>query len=701
MQSMWMWCWSLEMGFICLQSIGITSNHYQFHFHCLSGLNEIQQAIFCSNVFFVFLALCQKKLNEAMIFIFFIYALISPLKCAGIIFDGNCSSLSASMPFALRGMAVGSFNNSIFVIGGEYDVYQGRSRRLIEYHTTENHFTEYGSNYLNQYVFGTGAFYTQKQNRVYMISINGQRLSMMDLATPAKLLETNWNDVTIPHAVGEHGCLASNDEYMFIVGGFISFSLNHLQILSLSTWQWLSNPPSLNLARRGISCPIHEPSGFMYAIGGYSYQLEASFEKISIENILSKDWTTASNSLIHGADSQKSIVYHDYILVIGGWRAFNPHLANYQFQIIDTKTDTISLSDSLILNASGGALGVIMVENTIYRFGGMLGSLSSTDHSESCKLFSPSKTPTQPPTGLDCNWQCYLDNYVDLRDAFGSDLNRAQNHYITLGYSENRNCKCIPTEPPTDQPTHDPSKYPSNVPSTAPTRRPSVPPSEAPTSHPSQSPTSNPTDVPTIKPSISHPTSSPPTVSPTHVYPTLIISPTERTTKVTQYRTVITTETQDDSNLLGKVTIWSWMLWVLVSLSLMILIAIIALVCWWCKDSKRANADVVKIEINGGKKQQNTHVLSAVKSVMNTQKEPKQHIVRKVSLSNGINEAQSTGRKGVVNTKIVHGDENDVDYIEGTNDDEDILLGITVGGNDAEDVETDEDVLHAVNQTRL
>lgn len=40
-----------------------------------------------------------------------------------------------------------------------------------------------------------------------------------------------------------------------------------------------------------------------------------------------------------------------------------------------------------------------------------------------------------------CNWECYLERYGDLRDAFGNDLDQARNHYETHRH-ENRDCTC-------------------------------------------------------------------------------------------------------------------------------------------------------------------------------------------------------------------------------------------------------------------
>jgi len=41
-----------------------------------------------------------------------------------------------------------------------------------------------------------------------------------------------------------------------------------------------------------------------------------------------------------------------------------------------------------------------------------------------------------------CNFKCYLDNYPDLKRAFGNNTDRAMRHYINNGIREGRNCNC-------------------------------------------------------------------------------------------------------------------------------------------------------------------------------------------------------------------------------------------------------------------
>jgi len=43
----------------------------------------------------------------------------------------------------------------------------------------------------------------------------------------------------------------------------------------------------------------------------------------------------------------------------------------------------------------------------------------------------------------ECDWDCYLNDYSDLKDVFGSDHAKAEEHYRHWGFREGRTCTCI------------------------------------------------------------------------------------------------------------------------------------------------------------------------------------------------------------------------------------------------------------------
>jgi len=63
---------------------------------------------------------------------------------------------------------------------------------------------------------------------------------------------------------------------------------------------------------------------------------------------------------------------------------------------------------------------------------------------------APSVAAAQCETGGAYSWQCYLDNYPDLKRAFGTDLKHAKDHFMSIGFTkEDRTCACPrPPSPP-------------------------------------------------------------------------------------------------------------------------------------------------------------------------------------------------------------------------------------------------------------
>eukprot|EP01083_Nonionella_stella_P143158 444256_1 len=367
-----------------------------------------------------------------------------------------------SFPRVFSAAAIGFWNNSIFILGGyaAADAQSTGLKQFVEYNLVNSSIMDHGANYFSESIYGFGQFYHQQHHYLYMISPSSQTLCMFDLSTTAKELQYNWNSVTIPHNINSRGCLAGNDEYLFIVGGDDTFL--RMQILQLSPLEWLSNPPSLNTARRNAACIIHESSGFLYAIGGWpSWQ---SFEKVSITNILSNSWQITPD-LLHPADGARALLYDsDYILIIGGWRAYEPHIGNEYVQIIDTKTDIVSLSSSTV-NFPVQAATVIIAENTIYKFGGSTEAWQHTDQWETYHISTDSQTPSPS--------KYPITRLPSLSPSSQSPTNLPSPIAATTIYPTSAPSSA-PIQPssspvfPTFKPSQSPSKFPAYSPSFSP-----------------------------------------------------------------------------------------------------------------------------------------------------------------------------------------------------------------------------------------
>eukprot|EP01083_Nonionella_stella_P149323 474048_1 len=368
------------------------------------------------------------------------------VKCTGFLSVGDWNLETPLLPDVACMMAVGYWDNSIFILGGS----SPHQYNFVEYDISKDTMSRRSS--LSLSVHGYGQFYTQIHNELFMIHKDGDSLLVMDLSSSQKTLQTNWNSVVILTTVSNYGCLASTDEHLFVAAGWDNPNyLNELQILTIATLSWQSNVPPMDIPRRGCACTVHETSAFLFVIGGYngaSKELK-SIEKISINNIANihnEEWKSVKN-LTYGVDMPRSIAYSEYVLVVGGRRANNVFAA--ELHIIDTTTDSVSVSDST-MHYGASNFGVILVDNVIYKFGGI-----------------NTLTPSPITDGWLNQWEtCQLTSSIPSND---------------------------PSIAPSNNPTDDPTDDPTNAPTVNPTDDPSI----APSNNPTNDPTNNPTNTPT------------------------------------------------------------------------------------------------------------------------------------------------------------------------------------------------------------
>eukprot|EP01084_Bolivina_argentea_P035869 66414_1 len=161
----------------------------------------------------------------------------------------------AGLPRADTDMAIGVYNTTIFLIGG------GSSpRQLIEHNVNTQTYQDHGLDALAANVGGEGQFWTSNDHIIYIIDQNtGNSFNTFDMSL--NLFTTDWKGITFPVAVDE-ACLASTETFLYVLGG----TLDVLQILSLSTYTWLSNPPSMIDTREKHACIVH--NGFLWTFGG-------------------------------------------------------------------------------------------------------------------------------------------------------------------------------------------------------------------------------------------------------------------------------------------------------------------------------------------------------------------------------------------------------------------------------------------------
>eukprot|EP01084_Bolivina_argentea_P204029 348386_1 len=353
-------------------------------------------------------------------------------------------------------MAAGYYNKSIYLLGGL------TSYQMIEYDVQQNIFVDNGVSALNDKTYGSGQYYNQIGNLLYIIdSTNTENINktLTVFNLESKTFDhPYWNGIDSQIAAAYDGCIASSNDRIFIFGGKDNNNafLGIVQILYLSTNAWSSYTLTMNQERNEFSCIVHQPTDTLYAIGGNECNncYLSSIEKIKIINIENEAWQYNINSLSSPAKGTRSVIYGNSIFVVGGYYWSTQDRDNYlnTVNIIDAISGTVSLGDSLAFGAQG--IAAIIVNNILYAFAGY-----------------------------------NADNIIN--ENSGNALNKWQ--YYTL--------------PPTNEPTVSPTGITAIPVTTAPTSIPTTTPT---TQQPTFLPTTQPTSFPTTtSPTISEPTQTP------------------------------------------------------------------------------------------------------------------------------------------------------------------------------------------------
>eukprot|EP01083_Nonionella_stella_P002607 7479_1 len=397
-----------------------------------------------------------------------------------------------SLPRASDAMAVGSYNGTIFLIGGYNE--KGNNKQLVEVDIDTQNVTDLGKTFLPLETSCEGQSWTQHAHLVYTIDGTGSFFNTFNLITKSYTTTA----LTFPINVGGGGsaCLASSDTFLYVVGGAYQLDpINTVQILSLSTNSWVNDPPPMQVQRHQHACLVH--NNYLWGFGGAEldrYGTEhATSERILTTQITQNTWDfiDSFNVSLYGI---RAAAWNDIIYIIGGIVGTIDH---HWMRLVDANTGTIIMpNDALPFSNSWGS--PIIVDGLLYVFGGYFDE-SKDDFSPewfyyTLTPFIATQIPSNDPT---------TSNPSSLPSAIPS-----------------RNPSNLPTIMVTTDPTNNPLRTASNKPShnpssNVPTSNPTVFPSAIPSRNPSLSnlPTNNPLRAANSSNDPSHNPSSAPVTS--------------------------------------------------------------------------------------------------------------------------------------------------------------------------------------------
>eukprot|EP01083_Nonionella_stella_P142195 439481_1 len=352
-------------------------------------------------------------------------------------------SMTSTLPFKQSCMAIGSYNHSIYILGGTDDL-NALVRSLVVYNTRSDEFVTHPTNpYVLTDVFGFSSYYTQLGNVLYIITSTGTTVLSYNMKT--KTIHYEYTTIPIQVAADAYidSCMTSytsnTNNYLFISGGTIGSTV---QVYDISSTKWLTNPDvsPMQKTRASHTCIVDPINDILYAIGGKGGSTHlTSIEIISTNDINQKQWDYFPQSLSFGVRDTTSAYFDGIIYVIGGTVSYSASSRYDTVHMIDTVHRTVTV-DSLVYGIASAP--VIFLNHRLFVFGGHNG-ISEVD-----------------------TWM-----YYDF-----------------------------PIPQPTNMPSATPSDTPSNVPSSIPSATPTSTPTSAPTQpaiapaskHPSANPSTNP-----------------------------------------------------------------------------------------------------------------------------------------------------------------------------------------------------------------
>eukprot|EP01083_Nonionella_stella_P221470 791190_1 len=299
-------------------------------------------------------------------------------------------------------MAVGSYNGSVYLLGGAVSA----GMTFTKYSIDLNTFTLIEPIPWDPFLFNYGQFWTQQDDILYVHGggyITGY-IQSLDLATLV------YRSVaTVPHDLGGfdgYYCLASSTDYVYVTGAYLAQDWNLLQALQISTGNWTVGN-RMNVGRVYHSCVVY--GSFLYVLGGHVHEdgrLSSnahtinltSTERIDINQITSQNWSYAV-PLIQAVIQSRAVSCGDKLFVLGGR---GPDGYVNLAQIIDPLTQSISTQT---MPYAVIAMGLICLEPDVYVFGGQLQIDSVVDSIDSVLYYTeftddPTTDPiTMRPTG--------------------------------------------------------------------------------------------------------------------------------------------------------------------------------------------------------------------------------------------------------------------------------------------------------------
>eukprot|EP01084_Bolivina_argentea_P291736 501423_1 len=289
-----------------------------------------------------------------------LYAQVTIDDCHSLFTNLPIYSFTSTLPRAGAQMAVSYFDNKIYLIGGAVN-----PKQLMIFDVFDHQITvDQGINAISHNIDGRAQYYTQVNEILYMIRDNV--IATYNMKT--KVFNPTLISMTISQDSPGFACLASTEEYLFIVGGYNGAYISAVQALEISSTTWVPGISNMLFARDDAACIVHPVTDELFVISGIDGTIyPIGIEKLFVgNNIQSQIWQFV-NHVYAVYRRARAVAYKNYILLIGG--SFETINVIGQFiSVIDIFTGAVTIGGHLNTNIANP--GAIIVNNDIYLFGG-------------------------------------------------------------------------------------------------------------------------------------------------------------------------------------------------------------------------------------------------------------------------------------------------------------------------------------------
>eukprot|EP01083_Nonionella_stella_P103740 296549_1 len=263
---------------------------------------------------------------------------------------------SPTLPRADHDQVIGTYNKSIFLLGGA-----NFPRAFVEYDTIRAVFIDHAESWASFDIDGGSQYYTQINHTLYFKDSQQNDLSIFDMKSKQFTRSFITN---IPVNPGKNLCLTSTQNYLYLVGGLTV----DLQIYDLKNHNWLSNVPPMLRVRRDHCCAVHPFNDVLYTIGGHLVNINfyGSIEAMHTVDITENAWYDIGVTISPALAYSQCTTHGNNIYIVGGYTG---SLWSNTLYVLNVETNTCTLSHHTMLHRLSNAPSIV-VESMLYVFGG-------------------------------------------------------------------------------------------------------------------------------------------------------------------------------------------------------------------------------------------------------------------------------------------------------------------------------------------